>query len=168
MKRTTTQNKQLYALIYKLSIDGESKRDMVFAFTNGRTDKSSEMNKEECQQMINVLIKRSAREKLSQNTLTNRLRRKVFTLFYELDWISSDMTSSEKMTIINDWIVTKTATDKDDLNKLTEPELRQLLVQLHAVKRNYAVKKKIAGIEKLRGVAVEVEFRFDEFRMQLN
>lgn len=55
MKRTKEQNKILYTLLAKNKIDLEHKADLVNAFTNGRTDKSSEMTYMECQNMIKYL-----------------------------------------------------------------------------------------------------------------
>ena len=160
MKRTNIQNKQLYALIYKLGITLEIKSEMILDFTDGRTEKSSEMTYQECQQMIDALNMQLARNKQSQRSIANSLRRKVFTLFYDLNWISSDMVTSEKLTIINDWIFRKTKSGKNDLNKLTAEELNTLLIQLRAVKRNTDVqKKKIAQKNRIKSVAVGVHLK---------
>jgi len=45
MLRNSTQNKQLYALLNLAGIDTETKEQMVYTYTRGRTNRSS---KNEC------------------------------------------------------------------------------------------------------------------------
>lgn len=158
MKRTTHQNKQLYSLLNELNITGDIKADMVLTFTNGRTEKSSEMSKDECQRMIDKLSELTSRNAKQKNRETQHLRRNVFSLFYELNWIDSSMTASEKLTIINNWIIQRTKTGKNDINQLSADELKTLITQLQAVKRQTEEnqKKKIDELHLLKTVAVGI------------
>ncbi len=51
MKRTNYQNKRIYTLLEELGLK-DSKEDIVFSCSNGRTSASSEMTKDEADDMI--------------------------------------------------------------------------------------------------------------------
>ncbi len=140
MKRTLTQNKHLHKLLNQLNIDKETKASMVEQYTNGRTASSSEMNKNECQNLINALENQKKSTKVyvqyqrQHNTFKHGLRRKIFSLMYELDFINSSNTNERKHYVINSWIKKKMNLNKK-LNYLTVEELNKLIKQLRTVRR---------------------------------
>ncbi len=140
MKRTDKQNKQLHSLITSKGIDGETKADMVFDFTNGRTEHSSEMTVTECKQMIEALSGKNNRPKPRyqrfNNDLEQQARRTIFRLMYDCGFINNRMSSAEKVSVINAWIKKKTNLT-GHLNSLSFLELGSIVNQLQAVRRRY-------------------------------
>lgn len=145
MKRTKEQNRILYSLLNRLGIDESVKAILVYNYTGGRTEHSSEMTMAECDAMIKDLRAELEKKEYSKEGKERQyLRRKVFKLFYELGWINSDMTNVEKIGIINDWLEKKTKF-KRNLNGLSKAELEILIRQLRAIRRIYEEKRKKGG-----------------------
>lgn len=136
MKRTASQNARLYGLFTSLSITGELKKDLVFQFTGGRTEKSSEMEYRECQSLIESLEHNLKKQKQSQAEIMQKSRRTVFKLMYDIGLIDSKMNTGQKIGIINRWIEVKTAF-QGNLNNLSYDELQTVITQLNAVRRRY-------------------------------
>jgi hypothetical protein len=61
MTRSATQNKALHGLLMKLNIAAEHKAELVLSFTDGRTERSSEMTYAECQSFIQWCQSQTAR-----------------------------------------------------------------------------------------------------------
>ncbi len=166
MKRTNSQNRRLYGLFGRLGIDEDTRKAMVLNVTRGRTEHTSEMTVDEAKTLIEILSAELRRAKKTQYEEANRLRRKVFKLFYELGWIDSAMTNEEKRAIISNWIIQRTKTGKKDLNQLKTDELNAVIRQLRAIKRNYEEKKRQREqeVEKIMwaksGQAVKIEGPF--------
>lgn len=53
--RTNAQNKALHSLLSKHGFDADSKAEMVYFYTDGRTERSSEMSFDEANRMIHKL-----------------------------------------------------------------------------------------------------------------
>jgi len=142
MKRTNSQNKQLYRLFMMLAIDEDMKKDLVLQYTKNRTDKSSEMTNRECAELINKLSEQASesksqnRAKKDFNTIEQQLRRKVFKLFYDIGFFATQDSTAHKLSQINAWILKKLNLEKT-LNELDETELNKLIKQLHATRRIY-------------------------------
>jgi len=145
MKRTAQQNRILHSLLSELSISNENKENMVFSYTGGRTEHSSEMTQAECQAMINELERMAGKAKERQNKLKQTLRRNIFKLMYDLGYLNATMSSAEKLAVINRWTYKMLHIDKH-LNYLSIDELRKVINQLQAVRRNYdkQTKKQVA------------------------
>lgn len=147
MYRTITQNKQLHGLLAKLQIGADIKANMILQFTQGRTDKSSEMSVDECKFMIGALnrqwqdMKGQKSAKRQYNGIEQDLRRKVFKLFYDIGFISSSDNTQRKLFVINSWIGKKTQFEKT-LNELNETELNSCIKQLYTVRRIYEERQK--------------------------
>lgn len=135
MKRTLEQNKVIYSLFSQLQISGDIKEVLVSSYTNGRTSKTSEMTEKEAEQMIADLKIEVSKNKKQISGTEQKLRREVFKLFYDLGWISVDMTTPEKLAVINNWIIQRTKFGKNDLNQLLVRELELLIKQIRAVRR---------------------------------
>lgn len=135
MKRTLQQNKVIYGLFSQLKIADDIKEVLVSSYTNGRTSKTSEMTEKEARQMIADLKVEVRKNKNQVSGTEQKLRREVFKLFYDLQWISGDMATSEKLTVINNWIIQRTKFGKNDLNQLLVSELEVVIKQLRAVRR---------------------------------
>ncbi len=142
MKRTATQNKRLYGIFQKLNIDSETKSDLVSQFTNGRTEKSSEMLYNECQNLIETLEIRYRESKsikaatFQYNSAEQVIRRELFKLMYDVGFIDNGMNTDRKTFIMNGWIRKKMNLEKT-LNDLDITELQRMRTQLLTVRRLY-------------------------------
>lgn len=91
MKRTSSQNAQLHALVAKLGIDPELKSELVTRFTNGREQSSAQMEVMECQRLINHLNSLGKSQQQLKGVdkgydPANRMRRKVLSICHEIGW----------------------------------------------------------------------------------
>lgn len=141
MKRTISTNKRLYGLIGQLSIDQDTKEEMILSMSNGRTMHSSELTESEAKQLIEKLensdpVKHEKTISRINGELEQKFRRNIFKLMYDIGLINASMENGEKLEYINTWIKNKMKLDKD-LNSLTFDELTTLIKQLQAVRRNY-------------------------------
>lgn len=143
MYRTLSQNKRLYQLFNQLGISGEIKADMVAEFTSHRTEKSSKMTINECNNLIRTLDDERNKNRVQRqqsrtfNDASNRLRRTIFSLMYDIGFIVSEETAKRKKYVIDSYIKKKTKTGKADINELTFEELNKVIRQLQATKRIY-------------------------------
>ena len=130
MLRNKSQNNQLYLLLTKLGIDAELKEEMVYRFTNGRTNRSSKMTVNECQAMINEL---SSSPTIGKE---DKMRKKIISLFRKMGYIKED--NKVDMTAVEDWVL-KYGYLKKSLNKYRYNELPKLVSQAEAVYQSFII-----------------------------
>ena len=70
--RTATQNRKLYWLFGQLGIDAETKADIIYNTTNGRTTHTSELRFLEAKELINNLTKSTKGNKMSKSEQIER------------------------------------------------------------------------------------------------
>lgn len=143
MLRNKQQNTHLHALLNELSIDKETKEDLVYQYTNKRERSSSKMLVAECQALINYLrhlkqntvdVVKKARPVL-ENTPENKMRRKVLSLFHELNWKANQTLDWNR---INAWMDKFSYLHKP-LNAYKPNELPKLITQVEQLlKTHYA------------------------------
>lgn len=82
MKRTNAQSKRLYALLRKLNIDNDTKVDMVYSISCGRTTHSSELSYTECKLLIDKLqeLYKTTEAYRKERTLNNTRWRLIYAL----------------------------------------------------------------------------------------
>ena len=83
MKRTSEQNKRLFALLYRLGWT-EDRGEFVLSFTNGRTTSTAQMNREECESLIQHL--QSFVTKSESDREKDKKRKKVIAIAHNLGW----------------------------------------------------------------------------------
>ena len=127
MLRNSTQNKQLYLLLNKLGIDNELKQEIVYRLTNGRTIKSSEMNVQECQAMINELNAEPTMGK------ADKMRKKIISLFRKMGYL---VNGKVDMVAVEAW-VEKYGYLHKSLNNYKYVELPKLVSQAEAVYQSF-------------------------------
>lgn len=131
MTRTSRQNRQLYALIQKLGIDDETKREMVYEKTQGRTSSSSMLTWVECEELI-----KSLQEKANQQfDQANNMRRKIIGISHDLGWSSIDPATLKRtadIARIDNWCM-KYGQFKKPLNDHSVSELAQLITQFEKI-----------------------------------
>ncbi len=139
MKRTLAQNKRLHALITKRGIGDETKAEMVFNLTKGRTDSTAELTYYECNTLIRNLENVSANNNAQRRFLEQikqKQRRTVFAIMYQIGFIDNTMTMDFRKFVIEQWIINHTRFE-GTLNDLNSAQLGSLINQLRAVNRNY-------------------------------
>lgn len=142
MYRNKQQNTILHKLLGDLNIDKETKSDLVMQFTQERETSSSKMLVSECQALINHLniIKNGPVQKnhaSEQNTVQNKMRRKILSICHEMNWKLGQQLDWER---INFWLQKYGYLHKD-LNKYTEAELPKLVTQFENLLQSYYAKR---------------------------
>ncbi len=132
MLRTPHQNIELHVLLMKLGIDLDQKEELVSQYTNHRTVRSSKMNKDECQKLINAL-----RAQADPNfELLDRKRKRVISHLIEAGFVTA--TNRADMKSIHAWV--KRQKHKKHLNDLDSRQLSELIVAAKGV-RDHFLKK---------------------------
>lgn len=79
MIRTPQQNIQLHTICNKLSIDADHKHELVYQFSDGRTESSRQLYDDECRQLIHFL---QSKINASPNQVkADRMRKKIISFF---------------------------------------------------------------------------------------
>ncbi len=135
--RTPQQNKLLHSLLKELGIDKDIKEDLVLQFSNGKTDRSSHMTKEECQALIDHLQYRINTKRAIKHERKDKMRKKIIALFVKMGYTTPD--GKIDMKRIYDW-VNKYGYLKKPLNHYSEKELPHLVTQAEKVYHSFIQK----------------------------
>lgn len=113
MTITSNQNKQLHSLLSATNMY-KQKANLVFGYSNGRTESSKELTIYEAQALINYL-------KTLDNTAeqANVMRRKILSMCHRIKWENAD--GSVDMDRLNKWCVEQSYLKKE-LNAYTYKE----------------------------------------------
>jgi hypothetical protein len=139
--RSKSQNNLLHQLLERCGLS-DMKAELVLAYTSGRSQHSSEMSWEECQQLI---------DSLQQNE--NKMRRKVLSICHQLGWYCYKKPYAEApvhewqlqlsngrpildMKRINDWCIKYSHVHKS-LNEHSEKDLVKLVSQFQLVLKHH-------------------------------
>lgn len=127
MTITANQNKLLHAL---LSSTGQAsqKSNLVYGFTDGRTESSREMLATEAEQLIQYL-------KLQDNSAesANVMRRKIISMCHRIKWQKDGKADMQRL---NTWCI-ESGYLKKPLNDYTQKELPKLVSQFTQVYKSY-------------------------------
>jgi len=137
MKRTNSQSKRFYALINKLNINEDVRKELVFNATNSRTASSAEMFFAEMHALINLLQAELNKKERSEREIKQRKRRNIFKMAYDCGFFTGNEPNATKVSILDRWIANKMRLNKR-LNDLTIPELDLMNKQFQAMRRVYA------------------------------
>lgn len=132
------QNKQFHALLAQANLTSQ-KGNLVLGFTNGRTEKSSEMNEVEAEQAIKYLkaqipeIKNDGLE-----VKADRMRKKIISFAWQMNWTYRNTNGAILCDIkrVNAWCE-KYSYLKKPLNDYLYSELPKLLTQFENVYKSY-------------------------------
>ncbi len=124
IRRTPKQNATLYLLMNKLGITADMKDDMVYHATGGRTTHTSEMTKEEADNLIDSLKKEVL--KSLKHHQCDHMRKKIIAKFIEMGYTTPE--GKADMPRIYAW-VEKYGYLHKPLNKYTYNELPMLVSQ---------------------------------------
>lgn len=125
-KKTST----IRFLMKRLKIDEETKEEIVYDLTNGRTSHVSELFENES----TALLKRLMNETGMDKSPAVKMRRKIISMAHEMRWeYNGGQINMEK---INEWCI-KFGYLHKELNKYTEQELPALVTQFEQVYHSY-------------------------------
>lgn len=128
-KRTPQQHKQLFALLYKLGIDDDGRKELVYEVTQCRTTTTTELTQLECADLINSLQTKAN----IQEEKKDRMRKKIIAMAHEMKWYNAGKVDLKR---IDDWCV-KSGKFKKPLMKHSQGELTQLVTQFEHVAASY-------------------------------
>lgn len=145
MLRTINQNRQLHALVNKLGINKETKEELVYEYTKGRSSSSADLNLDECQALINnlnhmarnsVQVKPTPKPKLEKSA-ENKMRRKILSICHEMRWKEGNNLDWKR---INGWLLKYGYLHKP-LNDYTAKELPTLITQFEQLLKEFYAKR---------------------------
>ncbi len=125
IQRTPEQNIRFHALIGKLAINSEQKKEMVNEVSRGRTESSAELSYTEMYELIEHL--QSLVNSTPDQQKANKMRRKIMSDFHELGWEKGNGALDYQR--INNWM-TKSSYLHKFLNDYSVQELPRLVTQV--------------------------------------
>lgn len=139
MKRTLEQNKRLHTLLTSTGLS-DDKRDLVSAYSTGRTTSSAELTEDECRQLI-LHLEAIEKEQLKFRQPVapvvdeaDKMRKKIIAKAHEMRWEVAG--GKADMARINNWCRTKGYGLKP-LNAYTLAELPRLVSQFDIVYQKF-------------------------------
>lgn len=135
---TTTQNKLLHALLAQTNLTAH-KPALVESYTSGRTEKSSEMNNVEANELISYLRTQvAALRSDGLDAKADKMRKKILSLAWQMNWTYLNTKRQVKVDVnrVNAWC-TKYGYLKKPLNDYIYAELPKLLTQFESVYNTY-------------------------------
>lgn len=136
MARTQKQNKELHSLLAKLGYDEETKAQLVAAYTDNRTEKSSEMTQVECENLLITLRKRLSLANELDTKKLKRMRSIAIQEFVSIGWLQDSAIQAQDWDNVNVWMKTHSYLKKQ-LFKYTIQEMPKLLAQIKTMVSNY-------------------------------
>ncbi len=124
------QNKKLHMLLGKLKVDQDTKRDLIYRLTLGRTESAKELSQSEGNRLISEL------NRMMYNDSSQTMRRKIFSICHELGWhIPGTMTVDQQR--LHAWLM-KYGYHHKPLMQYTASELPMLVTQFEEMlKKSY-------------------------------
>lgn len=117
---TREQNRMIGYQISRLKLDKETKEEMIWLYTDGRTTKISELRHGEASNVIKALLSGQAK----YETPKSKMIRKILSMAHEINWELP--TGAIDMERVNRW-VNKYGQQKKNINLYTEAELPALV-----------------------------------------
>jgi len=133
--RTPAQNAALHALLNRLGMDTEAKREMIYAATEGRTKSSKELTHAEAQALIDGLQTRAKALPFAPKPGDTQ-RKKIISMARTLGWEVTALNGQQAadMKRIDNWCVQYGKFHKR-LSQHTVKELNQLVTQFGEMAR---------------------------------
>lgn len=131
------QNKLTHALLAQTNLTA-NKADLVSGFTQGRTEKSSEMTEFEAREFIEYLKKQVPVKRTQQQISADKMRKRILSLAWEMAWIVYSTNEKPKVDVkrVNEWCL-KYASLKKPFNDYLYNELPDLVTQFQNVYKSY-------------------------------
>jgi hypothetical protein len=138
MKHSYELHKKLYALL-KQSGMHDSRKDLVYSYSSGRTDNSAELTDKEIKSLIDHLQQiTQPQEKKTRDVESykgDRMRKRILSLCYEIEWITYSP-SKRRMVVdferLDAWMIKSSYLHKS-MNKYSFKELKKLVSQFESM-----------------------------------
>lgn len=136
--RTTAQLQRLHALLAKIGIDKETKQQMIYDLTGGRTSSAGDLMFMEAKELIDKLQKSQPgvthnNKPISKEAESNqKMRRAILSRCYTLHWTNNDGVDYDRL---NNFLITHGAVKKK-LNDLNHDELVKVVTQFNTMDFN--------------------------------
>lgn len=117
---TSKQNSMIGYQINRLQLDVETKEEMIWLYSDGRTTKISELRFDEASNIIKALLSGQTKYETSKS----KMIRKILSMAHEMNW--EHPTGAIDMERVNRW-VNKYGQHKKNINMYTEAELPALV-----------------------------------------
>jgi len=134
MNHTIGRHRRLYSL-FRDSGTNKYRHDLVYSFSNGRTDNSTELTDLEVDELITHLQKLTPQgDKITHTGIDykgQQMRRRILSLCYTIGWVTWNQVQQKHEVDwerLNAWMLKYGYLHKH-LNKYTYPELQRLVVQ---------------------------------------
>lgn len=142
-KRTPDQSKQLHATLARLGMM-DSKKDLAFTYSNGRTDSTSELTEFECDQLLrdlrrNLPLPKKVQKGDSNQDPADKMRKKILSICHEMGWENLDGSIDWK--VLNGWLK-KYGYLHLPLNAYELDELPQLVTQFENLLKSFYASRK--------------------------
>ena len=139
MNRTKDQNAELHLLMTQLKYPPETKQDLAYSFSKGRTERTSELTFHACRELLEYLRRelRSARMSGhlhppgSDEDKADRQRKKFLSHCYQLGWTLKD--GKLDWDRIGNWLEKYGYKHVRNLNDYEVNELPRLVSQIESV-----------------------------------
>lgn len=131
MKITYNQNKILHALLNKTGLT-EFKRELVYSYSNNRTESSKELLIDEATALINYLKKQNP-----ETVQAEKMRRKIIAMAHKMRWETEE--GKVNMKSVNNWCINKSYLKKP-LMEYSLQELPKLVSQFENVYKSITAK----------------------------
>lgn len=122
-----TQHKRIHVLLSKLGLM-EQKPSLVSSFTNGRTERSSEMTEAEAKGLATWLQQQTNGMNSGELVSCDRMRKNLIAIAYEMGWASPG-NSQKAIADIDKFCQSEKSPFKKPLMQHTHMELVQLVTQ---------------------------------------
>lgn len=139
MTRSKSQNRQIHGLLSRLGLK-DNKEVLALDFSNGRTDKTSELTYQEAERLILSLQTAARTGKTVTHEIPtsfspgNNMRRKIFWHFRKCGFVNESGNVDVKA--VNDWVERYGYLNKPLMN-YTAQELPRLVSQSEAVYESF-------------------------------
>ncbi|TZF81802.1 hypothetical protein FW774_17245 [Pedobacter sp. BS3] len=133
---TKKQNAMIGYLLNRLKVDSETKEELIYTYSDGRTTHISQLTGTEAAAVIQMLVNGA---KLPE-TAASRMRRKILSLAHELGWKTTEKNAAGKYKVdikrVNNWCKQYGYLHKP-LDEYTADELPRLVTQFENMYRKH-------------------------------
>lgn len=138
---TTQQIIKFNALLRNLGLELDTKRDLIFQYSKGRSDKTNDLTLDEASRMIKYLdnLTQPNQKKEAEKESCQRQRRKIIHFAYQLGWTSNE-TGKVDMDRLNQFLIKRGAVRSPKIktiNDYNSNDLRRIVTQFQELYKNH-------------------------------
>lgn len=139
MNHSISKHKQLYSLLQKQKLMNQ-RHDLVFSFSNNRTDNSAELTNTEIEKLISHLNNIDHPSKATSDFVQGeKMRKRILSLCHQYGWTEYSHKKKSNvvdLVMLNNWMLKYSFLHKP-LNEYSQQELPALITQFETVIKKY-------------------------------